>query len=42
MFLTDAENKHGHQAGERGLVWDELGDSDWHIHTIDTMYKIDN
>ena len=22
--------------------WDELGDWDWHIYTIDTMYKIDN
>ena len=27
--------------GERG-VWDELGDWDGHIYTIDTMYKIDN
>ena len=22
--------------------WDELGDWDCHIYTIDTMYKIDN
>ena len=22
--------------------WDELGDWDWHIYTLDTMYKIDN
>ena len=22
--------------------WDELGDWDSHIYTIDTMYKIDN
>ena len=25
-----------------GEVWDELGDGDWHIYIIDTMYKIDN
>ena len=35
---TDVENKHGYQGG----WWDELGDWDWHIYTIDTMYKIDN
>ena len=22
--------------------WHELGDWDWHMYTIDTMYKIDN
>ena len=27
--------------GGRG-GWDELGDWDWHICTIDTMYKIGN
>ena len=27
--------------GEGG-GWDELGDWDCHIYTIDTMYKIDN
>ena len=26
--------------GEKGM--DELGDWDWHIYTIDTMYKIDD
>ena len=26
--------------GWRG--WEELGDWNWHIHTIDTMYKLDN
>ena len=26
--------------GKKG--WDELGDWDWHIYTIDTMYKILN
>ena len=26
--------------GQRG--WDEVGDWDSHIYTIDTMYKIDN
>ena len=36
---TDIENKHGYQGG-RG--WKEKGDWDWHIYTIDTMYKIDN
>ena len=38
---TDVENKHIDGCkGEEG--WDELGDQDWHIYTIDTMYKIDN
>ena len=27
---------------EKGLGWEELEYWDWHIHTIDTMYKIDN
>ena len=29
---------------EIGTKWGggELGDCDWHIYTIDTMYKIDN
>ena len=27
--------------GER-VGWDEWGDWDWHISTIDTMYKVDN
>ena len=35
-----AERDTGYQGGKRG--WDELGDWDWHIYTIDTMYKIDN
>ena len=26
----------------KGLGWDKLEYWDWHIHTIDTMYKIDN
>ena len=26
----------------KGLGWEELEYWDWHIHTIDTMYKIDN
>ena len=27
----------------RGMQgWDELGDQDCHVHTIDTVYKIDN
>ena len=34
------EQTHGKQ-GEGGR-WDELGDWDWHIYTIDTMYKIGN
>ena len=25
--------------GKKG-VWDELGDWNWHVYTIDTMYKI--
>ena len=38
---TDGKNKHMDTKGERGQ-WDELGDWDWHIYTIDTMYKINN
>ena len=38
---TDVENKHMDTKGGGG-GWDELGDWDWHIYTIDTMYKIDN
>ena len=26
----------------KGGVWEELGDWDWHIYTVDTMHKIDN
>ena len=26
----------------KAWVWDELGDWDWHIYTIDTVYEIDN
>ena len=37
---TDVENKH--MAPKRGRLGDELGDWDWHIYTIDTMYKIDH
>ena len=28
--------------GGKGEEWDELGDGDWHVDTIDTTYKIDN
>ena len=38
---TDVEIKHMDAKGQGG-AWDELGDWDWHIYTIDTMYKIDN
>ena len=34
------EQIHGHQGGKGG--WDKLGDWDWPIYIIDTMYKIDN
>ena len=37
---TDVENKCTDTEGEGG-AWDELGDWDWHIDTIDTMNKID-
>ena len=36
---TDIENKCMDTKGGKG-GWDELGDWDWHICTIDTMYKI--
>ena len=29
-------------AGNHHLQIDALGDCDWHIHIIDTMYKRDN
>ena len=38
---TDVENKRIDTKGEREMR-DELGDWDWHIFTIDTMYKLDN
>ena len=38
---TDVENKCMDTKGERE-GWDELGDLDWHIYTIDSIYKIDN
>ena len=37
---TDVENKRMVTKGEGGMGW--LGDWNWHIYTIDTMYKIDN
>ena len=24
------------------MGWEELGDCDWHLYTIGTMYKMDN
>ena len=38
---TDVENNCMDTKAER-MGWDELGDWDWCIYTIDTMYKIDN
>ena len=35
------ENKYTDTNGEGG-GWDELEHWDWHIYTIDTVYKIDN
>ena len=32
---------YGHQSEDEGAS-DVLGDWDWHIYTIDTVYKIDN
>ena len=38
---TDIKKKvYGHQGGKEG--WDELGNWDWYIYTIDTTYKIGN
>ena len=36
----DIQKKHIDTEGGKG--GDELGDWDWHIYTIDNMYKIDN
>ena len=37
------ENKRMDNKGlGKGWWWDELGDWDWHMHTPDTMYKIDD
>ena len=41
IWDTDIENKHMETKGMEG-GWDELGNWDWCIYTIDTMYKIDN
>ena len=38
---TVVENKCMDTKGKGG-GWEELGDWDWRIYTIDTMYKIDN
>ena len=35
---TDVENK----CMDTKWGWEELEDWDWHIYSIDTMYKIDN
>ena len=32
---------YGYQAG-KGVGWEELGDWDWHIYIIDTVYKIED
>ena len=37
---TDVAIKHRIPRGKGG--WDELWDWDWHIFTVDTMYKMDN
>ena len=34
------EQMYGQQEGKGS--WDKLGIEDWHIYTIDSMYKIDN
>ena len=39
---TDVENEHMDTNGVWQWGWNELEDSDWHIYTIDSMYKIDN
>ena len=38
---TDVENEHMDTKAGKG-EWDGLGDWDWHLYTIHTMYKIDN
>ena len=38
---TDIVNKHMNTKEGKG-EWDELGDWDWHVYTIDTMHKTDN
>ena len=35
------DQTYGHQGGKGGGC-DELGNQDWHVNTIDTVYKIDN
>ena len=39
--VTDVENKLKNAKREKGR-WEELGDWDSHVHTIDTICKIDN
>ena len=38
---TDVENNCMDTKAER-MGWDELGDWDWCIYTIDTIHKIEN
>ena len=37
---TDVEIKRMDTKREAGW-WNEVGDWDWHVYTIDTIYKID-
>ena len=38
--LRYRKQMYEYQGGKKG--WGELGDWDWHIYTVDTMYKIDS
>ena len=33
---------YGYQGENGGGWWDELEDFDWHVYTVDAVYKIDN
>ena len=39
---TDIENQGIDTQGGGEGAWEELGDCNWHEHTIDPMYKMDN
>ena len=40
---TDIENKQCVDTeGGMGGRWDELGGWEWHMYTVDTIYKVDN
>ena len=40
MILLQSRNRDKCMNTKGGVRWDELGDGDWHVYTIETIYKI--